>query len=103
MVRFMIRDVMWLTVVMALALGWGLSYQHWSKTNQLLAADRGIWLTRSIYLKAMFKSLDKQAYDTVWTNDGVTNFKLSLADLERPYLTDRERELVLADEYVPLQ
>jgi hypothetical protein len=100
MFRFTIRDVLWLTVVIAILCAWGLSYRHWSETNRLLAADRGDWLTRAIYLKAMFKVMDKRdAIDVEWTRDGKTNLKMR--QLDRPLLTDRERQLILADESVP--
>jgi hypothetical protein len=60
MFRFTIRDVLWLTVVVALGIGWWLSYRHWSESDRSLAADRGVWLRRAVYLKAMLNSLDKK-------------------------------------------
>jgi hypothetical protein len=34
--KFSIRDVLWLTVVVALAVSWWVSYARWSRTNRQL-------------------------------------------------------------------
>jgi len=36
MFRFTIRDVLWLTLVIGLAIGWWLSARHWNSRNHLL-------------------------------------------------------------------
>jgi len=35
--RFTVRDLFWLTVVVALALGWGISAAHWARRQQVTA------------------------------------------------------------------
>jgi len=36
MFRFNIREVLWLTLVIGLAIGWWLSARHWTSNNRLL-------------------------------------------------------------------
>jgi hypothetical protein len=40
MFRFTIRDVLWLTVVVALIVGWGLSYRQWRSDREEMGMQR---------------------------------------------------------------
>jgi len=100
MFRFAIRDVLWLTAIVALSLGWGLEHWHVSTANRWLSRDREIWKTRAINLKAMLKALDGEgSQDVEWTNHGKAGFKMR--QIERPILTDEERALILSDTHSP--
>jgi hypothetical protein len=39
MFRFTIRDMLWLTVVVALAVGWGINWYRWTATNENLRKE----------------------------------------------------------------
>jgi|EndMetStandDraft_3_1072993.scaffolds.fasta_scaffold406706_2 hypothetical protein len=101
LLRFTARDLLWLMVVVALSLGWWLSYRHWTETNQLIVADRSEWLRRAIYLKAMFKQIDKSDVYTVDFLDGGKFLMRQELDLDAPLLTDDDRQLILSDAPLP--
>jgi hypothetical protein len=101
MFRFSIRDLLWLMVVVGMAVGWWVSYRHWTETNRLVAADRGEWLRRALYLKAVFKQTDKSEVYTVEFLDGGRFLMHQELDLDAPLLTDKERQLILSDSPLP--
>ena len=45
--RFIIRDLVWLTVVVALALGWWLNHRAWLQKYSATAHDSEIWQART--------------------------------------------------------
>ena len=45
--RFTIRDLLWLTVVVALGLGWWLHHRSWVQRHSATAHDNEIWQART--------------------------------------------------------
>ena len=45
--RFTIRDLLWLTVVVALGLGWWLNHRAWVQKYSATAHDSEIWQART--------------------------------------------------------
>jgi len=75
MFRFTIRDVLWLTVVVALAVGWGLPY--WQ-----LSENRDLWKNRAEFLQYCMTS---DFHVTVsWDDSGVIEMGETPATLNRP-------------------
>jgi hypothetical protein len=64
MFRFMIRDVLWLTVVVALAVAWGVDRGH-------LGTNRELWKDRAVKQRALFES---QGTTVWWEDDGTLRF-----------------------------
>jgi len=61
MLRFTIRDVLWLTLLVALALGWALD--HWRLGTMI-----NLWQWRALTLA---QYLEDGGAPVLWTNDGL--------------------------------
>jgi hypothetical protein len=58
--RFTIRDLLWLTVVVALAVGWWLHHRAWAEKYSATAHDSQIWQARTEELQVRADILAEQ-------------------------------------------
>ena len=63
MFRFTIRDVLWLTVVVALVVAWLLDNYRESVAREELAVDRNLWEARA---RSAYSLLRNDSYSIEW-------------------------------------
>jgi hypothetical protein len=72
MLRFTIRDVLWLTVVVALALAWRLHNLEFSSVEMQSSEQRNRLLSDYEYYRTMHERLSKEVKKLGVTNDQLT-------------------------------
>jgi hypothetical protein len=101
MLRFTIRDLLWLMVAVGLLISWPMDHWRLSKAHQFAAKDRELWRTRATSLKAVLEATgdQREAYKVEWINYGKTGLKMR--QIEQPILSDKERAEILSDDTEP--
>jgi hypothetical protein len=85
MFRFTIRDVLWLTVVVGLGVGWWVDHQQNRQDAEKLKSERKVWESRAQYLANIIKNeLPPGNVTVVWSTDRVEGLELVRTGREKP-------------------
>ena len=94
MLRFTIRDLLWLMVVVGMLISWPIDHWRLSKAHRFASKDRDLWKTRATALKATVGPAGdiEPAYDVEWINYGKAGFKIR--PIKQPAMSEKERAKV---------